>query len=155
METLELKISIEKDKKTVENAVINYWEKTSKHLFLTSDKSFLKYIPIQLNGTWYVLRLKFNGKLNTCKVEKMYWDLSTTNDLIVMGRLKSAINNEVHFSKHHYDWQDGKKQSIKNFKAMKEAINKVIEYIIQTINTGNKIDTLVVADILKDMKYNK
>lgn len=29
METLELKISIEKDKKTVENAVINYWEKTS------------------------------------------------------------------------------------------------------------------------------
>lgn len=48
-----------------------------------------------------------------------------------------------------------KKQSIKNFKAMKEAINKVIEYITQTINTGNKLDTLVVADILKDMKYNK
>lgn len=83
-----------------------------------------------MNGTWYVLRLKFNGKLNTCKLEKMALGFIITNDLIVMGRLKCpAINIEVHFSKHHYDWQDGKKQSIKNFKAMKEAINKVIEYI--------------------------
>lgn len=135
------KIVEKKDKKNeaqmMEQKILNYLTKCSKHLFLDNNGYFYKVFLVKVKDKWYGVSLRFNG--NDTKI-KLF---NISNYIKWYGNnSKKMLKNEL------FQYFDGR--SIKKFKLMKEMMLEVNKFIIN--NYGKLSDSKFKEDLSKLLK---
>jgi hypothetical protein len=139
--------------------LLNYFNKTSKHLFINDRGMFFKVLPIKVDGNWYIIKLEFNGETCYTSFYKLN-DLSPmVKHLINKGMYSSAAKVAVHewkmdlFPKSEYSGIGYNKTAIKNFRLMKGKMLEVIKCVQKNLVENGEITTKKeISRILEDIK---
>lgn len=150
------------NKQIVDTKLVNYFQKTSNHLFIRNGKFFKVMLVQDKQGDNYVVTLEFNEKGCSLDIKPIkYWHCGTVTELIENGKLNSAYNYQKSIWKHcslFTEW-NGKCTSIKNFKLMKEKMNDIRNLINESDNIHMRETILNIqkkaAELLKDMSIKK
>lgn len=127
---METRVKKEKVVKTQTNEqkVLNYLNKTSRHLFINDKGEFYKVMPIKVKDKWYAVALTFNGTT----VTTMYID--------IQKYIGWYDNNVLSIIKHELFYGFSGK-AIRNFKLMKEKMLEVNKYLVN--NYGTEITVII------------
>jgi hypothetical protein len=123
-----METTVKIDTQVIEQQVLAYLHKTAKHLFISEDsKMFFKVIPINVNGEWYYVTIKFNG-------DKCYTSINSVKKRIEWNDSKTKRVIQQDLFPQHYD----KNTSIPNFKAMRGKTFEIIKYVQTNFNGKNE-----------------
>ena len=144
-----------KNTEYVNNQVLKYYEKTSQHLFLRNNSTFVKLLTIEDK---YIVQLIFNNSKVEAYIRKVdkFSSYSDVSSLLDLGKDNSAAKVATYYAKRcdTFPKYNGPYKSIKNFKLMKENIEKVKDVIndhLNEINNG-KFSLSSKLDFLKEIK---
>jgi len=113
-----------------------YFEKTSKHLFITEGKSLYKILPFQVDGKNYIVIITINKNGVTARVQTLNFEYFGPSTLHNMKAYLFPV----------YD----KRMSIPNFKKMRE-LTALIEKELTTAD--QKVLEPKIKEILQGLEF--